>query len=69
MSRKVKDSIANTMHAQAREYMPNIGRFALGFAYFQHLESIKNFGWFNFLARDVWDFADHDLSAIKEGGA
>ena len=43
---------------------------ALGFAYFEHLYGIRSFGdWFNFLRRDLWDFANHDLSALKQDGA
>ena len=55
---------------------------ALGFAYFEHISTRKVPNWFDVLfrpvytsdllsvvARDVRDFTDHDLSAIKEGGA
>jgi RHS repeat-associated protein len=42
---------------------------ALGFAYFQHLESSNTFKFLSSMAINLWNFTNHDLSALKEGGA
>ena len=42
---------------------------ALDFAYFQHLESTNSWEFLSFIVRDLWDFTNHNMSALKEGGA
>jgi len=43
---------------------------ALGELYFLHLQSIGGItgdtGWFIFLTRDMWDFVNHNFTAIQE---
>jgi len=43
---------------------------ALGELYFMHLQSIGGItgdtGWFIFLTRDMWDFVNHNFTAIQE---
>ena len=37
-------------------------------AYYEHIKSLNGLGWFRFLTKDLWDFIEHDFSALEGEG-